>query len=64
MDGAADGKVLENLYHTKDVNIRIVISQSPQLDSKIKGCKFNEHKMLNKRLYLVRCGGESSNLVS
>jgi hypothetical protein len=26
MDGAADGKVIENLYHTKDVNIRIVIS--------------------------------------
>ncbi len=32
MDGAADGKVIENLYHTKDVNIRIVISQVPQLE--------------------------------
>lgn len=32
MDGAADGKVIENLYRTKDVNIRIVISQVPQLE--------------------------------
>jgi hypothetical protein len=64
MDGAADGKEIENLYHSKDVNIRIVISQAPQLDSKMKGCKFNEHKMPNTRLYLVRCDGESSNLVS
>jgi hypothetical protein len=36
MDGAADGKVIENVYHTKDVNIGIVISQAPQLDSKIR----------------------------
>lgn len=64
MDGAADGKVIENLYHTKDVNIGIVISEATQLDSKMKGCKFDEHKMPNKRLYFVRCGGESSNLVS
>jgi hypothetical protein len=35
MDGAADGKVIENLYHTKDVNIGIVISQVPQLNSKM-----------------------------